>query len=208
MPGNISIKQIVNATLKGIESSQKKYESWTGGWWLWAGPEYLITINVAEQLSKLAGPKFITLEHSSRLALDYAGAKGKGRLPRDVREHGKVDILLWWASDAPRAVIEIKNQIYYKEQYFKDIKRIKEFLKRNSEDSSLQFGLFAFYDSADDGKRQRADEKIVGKTNRIETRVKDILGSEFSVDMNTSKMHREGNSAWRTCCILIRLKKT
>ena len=42
-------------------------------------------------------------------------------MPTDIREKGRVDILLWWANDTPRAIIEIKNQIYTKAQYEKDI---------------------------------------------------------------------------------------
>ncbi len=204
MPKSLSINQIVNATLSGIEISHKKYEIWSGGYWLWEGPEYLITINVAEIIANLSGSKYITLEHSSAQTIEEAGAKRRGRLPRDIRKHGKVDILVWWANDTPRAIIEIKNQIYSKDQYYKDIKRIREFIKLNSTLSSIQFGLFAFYDSAFDGERLSAEEKIEAKIKRIKENIRAILGDNFQLSVKTSKMYRVEDSAWAAVCILIR----
>lgn len=208
MPRSISIEQIIDATLNGIEQSQTKYENWSGGYWLWEGPEYLITINVAENIAKLAGTKYLTLEHSATHTIEDAGARGKGRLPRDIREQGKVDILLWWASDLPRAIIEIKNQIYSKDQYFKDIRRIKEFLKRNSTLSSIQFGLFAFYDSAFDGARKTAAEKIQDKIETVKENIREILGDNFNISVKKSKTYQVEEDAWIAVCILIRLKST
>ena len=34
---------IANKTLAGISKAQKDYEDWTGGYWLWEAPEYMIT---------------------------------------------------------------------------------------------------------------------------------------------------------------------
>ncbi len=208
MPKSLSIDQIVAATLNGIGQSQRKYEKWSGGYWLWEGPEYLITINVAENIAKLSGAKYLTLEHSAVHTIEDAGGRGKVRLPRDIREHGKVDILLWWASDLPRAIIEIKNQLYSKHQYFKDIKRIKEFLKWNSTLSSIQFGLFAFYDSAFDGVRKTAAEKIQDKIERVKENIQEILGDNFDVLVKQSKTYQVDGDAWVAVCILIRLKPT
>jgi hypothetical protein len=183
-------------------------EDLAGGYWLWEGPEYLITIHVAENIAKLSGSKYITLEHSSAQTVEDAGAKGRGCLPRDIREHGKVDILVWWANDTPRAIIEIKNQIYSKEQYIKDIKRIKEFINRNTILSTIQFGIFAFYDSAYDGKRKSAKDKIQSKLKKIEKSVKEIVGINFRVELKTFKIHQIEENAWIAACVLIRKMKT
>jgi hypothetical protein len=204
MPPSLSINKIITAVLKGIELSQKKYEAWSGGWWLWAAPEYLITVNVAENIAKLAGSKYITLEESSRDAIEDAGAKGRGRLPRTIREHGRVDIVLWWASETPRAIIEIKNQIYTNAQYIKDVERIKEFLKRNSQSSTLQFGLLAFYDSADEDIHKNADEKITAHVERIYQNSTLLLGEKFKIQKFLTKIHSDEESAWAGVCFLIR----
>ena len=114
MSKQISCDKIIKATLAGIKKSHIQYKTWSGGDWLWEAPEYLITITVANKISGLVGSKYITLENNTKSTISEAGGLGKGRLPRDLRERGKVDILLWWGNNKPRAVIEIKNFIYDK----------------------------------------------------------------------------------------------
>lgn len=209
MPRQISINEIIEAILTGYTTAQVMHEQMSGGWWLWKAPEYFITTSVAQSIFNLDSSKFITLEHGSTSALEDAGAKGRGRLPNDVREKGKVDLLLWWANETPRAIIEIKNQIYSKEQYDKDIKRIRSFLQRNSHKSSLQFGVFAFYESASSGLRKTAEEKIVGRTNRIFENTKSMLGADFKASLYTTNIHNElEENAWLAACILIKQKNT
>jgi len=204
MSRQISIEDIVEATLSGIKKSHEQYEDWSGGYWLWEAPEYLITINVAKKISELAGSKYITLENNTKTAISEAGALGKGRLPLDIRERGKFDILLWYANKTPRAVIEIKNFIYDINQYENDIKRIKELLKRKASESSLQFGLLAFCNSADNGPRKSAKEKIQDKIKSIEKNVRNILGDNFETDLRNSKIYEIANSAWCASCLLIK----
>jgi hypothetical protein len=209
MSKQISIDKIINATLSGIEKSQQQYEKWSGGLWLWAAPEYFITVNVAAEISKIGGPQFITLENGSKTMIEDAGARGRGRLPKDIREKGRVDILIWWGNDRPRAAIEIKNFVFDSKQYEKDIRRIKEFLKLNSEQSSLQFGLFGYCDSADDGKHKNAKQKIEDKQIRIENKIIDILGVDFRVLSESAKIHEIQESAWcATCVLIIKHKQT
>ena len=208
MPKQIPINKIVTATLSGIKKSHRQYEKWSGGFWLWNAPEYLITVNVANKIAEIGGPQFITLENGSRSMIEEAGARGRGRLPKDIREKGKVDILLWYGNDKPRAIIELKNFIYDYKQYEKDIKRIKESLKLNTNQSSLQFGLLGYCDSAYDGKQKSASQKIKDKKIRIENRIKDILGKDFQVSSESSKIYKNEESAWCAICILIKYKQT
>ena len=199
---------IINAILKGFVDAQKSYENMSGGFWLWNAPEYFITSTVAQSIYAIDAGKYLTLEHGSTDAIKDAGAKGRGRLPKDIREKGRVDVLLWWANSTPRAIIEIKNQIYSKDQYEKDIKRIKSFLGRNSDDSSLQFGVFAFYESAFSGERKTAKEKIEGRINKIFDNSKLILGENFDVKLYVSDMHNESENAWQAACLFIKFKNT
>lgn len=204
MSRQIPMGSIVTAVLDGFVEAQENYESWSGGFWLWQAPEYLISSTVAKRIANLDGPKYITLEHGARSALKEAGAKSKGRLPRDIREKGRVDILLWWGNDTPRAVIEIKNQNPEKAQYEKDIKRIAGFVGRNKDESSLQFGIFAFYESAVDGDRKTAVEKI---QDRIKTRYEKsivVVGSSCIITKNVTNIHKVEDSAWAAVCLLIR----
>ncbi len=175
VPKQIPIPNILDAILSGFSEARQNYEEWSGGFWLWQAPEYLISSTVAGSISKLNGPKYITLEHGSTSTLEDAGARGRGRLPKDIREKGKVDILLWWGTDTPRGIIEIKNQIYSLQQYENDIKRIGKFLNRNIHESSLQFGVLAFYESAMTGKRKKATYKVRDKVKSVYLRTKELL---------------------------------
>lgn len=201
------IKEIVEAVLKGYENAQSEYENMSGGWWLWRAPEHFITTIIAAQLHNLNRQNHITLEHGSTDTLRAAGAKSRGRLSKNVREKGKVDILYWWGNDTPRAVIEVKNQIYSKEQYTKDINRIGAFLARNNGTSSLQFGIFSFHESAADGKNKSAKDKVSSRISGVFEHSKFLLGQSFKATLHTSTLNEklEGN-AWQAACILIKLK--
>ena len=204
MPKQVSINKIIDSIIQGFITAHQSYEEMSGGFWLWNAPEYFITSTVAQNISALSGAKFITLENGSSSAIKDAGARGRGKLPKDIREKGKVDILLWWAGDTPRAVIEIKNQIYSKNQYEKDIKRIKSFLNLNTAKSSLQFGVFAFYESASTGSRKTAEEKVNDRISNIYKNTKEILGQTFYTNLLTSDISIETEDAWQVACILVK----
>lgn len=204
MPRQISKKVIVSTILEGFSDAQNSYEKWTGGFWLWKAPEYLISATVARAIAEIDGAKFVTLEHGATSTLEVAGAKGVGRLEKNIREDGRVDILVWWGGDTPRAVIEIKNQIYAIDQYRKDIERITSMLKRNSHDSSLEFGVFAFYESATDGEKKSAEQKIRDRVERIHSNCIEIAGESFSVSKpHMTDIHIVGESAWAAACLVI-----
>lgn len=208
MPGQIPIPNIVDATIAGIESAHKQYQKWSGGQWLWEAPEYLITTSIALKIFNLEGNKYITLENGASDAIKDAGARGRGKLHNHIRETGRVDIVLWWANETPRAIIEVKNQINHHGQYRHDITRIEKFLRRGSDTSTLQFGLFAFYDSAMDGKQKTSNEKVDDKLKSVHEECKAILGDDFSTSLHKSKIYREKESAWAAACLLIKLIAT
>jgi len=199
----ISIPKIISAVIEAYSDAQQEYEDWTGGEWLWKAPEYLITTTIARRIFDIDGPKYITIEHGASSAIDDAGAKGKGRLSAKIRGKGKVDLLLWWGDGSPRAVIEVKNQIFSTDQYKKDIERIASFLTRNKEDSSLQFGLFSFYESATSGSRKSAVEKINDRIEKIFRNSIDFAGNNVSIKKYTSEVYQDADSARASACLLI-----
>lgn len=208
MPHQIPISGVVDATIVGIKNAQRQYHEWSGGNWLWEAPEFFITTCIANQISTLEGSKYLTLENGASDAIVDAGARGRGRLHSHIREAGRVDILLWWADGTPRAIIEVKNQINYLGQYHDDIKRIDKFLKRSPGTSSLQFGLFAFYDSAVNGPRKSAKLKVADKLANIHGECKSLLGKQFSASLHKSEIHEEEDSAWAAACLLVKPKMT
>ncbi len=204
MPRSISIENIAKAVIKGIQNAQKSYVNLTGGLWVWQGPEYFITVKIAEAITKLKGSKYITLENSAKFALQDAGGIGRGRLPVDIRSSGKMDILLWWAKDEPRAIIEVKSQRLSKENYRKDIKRIKQFLLKGKENNSMQFGIFAYYDSANDGNKKSAKSKLNERKKHIAEDIKSMLDNKLTLKPYSSRIKEEKESAWIAVCFVIK----
>lgn len=71
-----------------------------------------------------------------------------------------------------------------------------------------QFGLFAFYDSAYDGARKTAVEKIQDKIKTVKGNIREILGDAFYISVKKSKIHQVNGDAWVAGCVFIRLKST
>ena len=204
MPAQIPISIIVDKILEGIVQAQRDYSRWTGGDWLWNAPEYMLSTYIAQKISKIDGAKYLTLENSAKSAIEDAGARGKGRLHSKIRANGRFDILLWWGSYEPRAVIEVKNQIGSVESIRDDLLRIKEVLKRNRSDSSFQFGVVAYYTSTRDSKDFSAKERIEKRVDNIFKDARDIVGDELKVTPFSNNIRVEGDSAWVAAALLIK----
>ncbi len=203
MKGRISRSKVVDECLNGVISAQEQYEEMSGGNWVCWAPEYFLTSCVAQSLSDMKGSKYITIENGAYDALDYAGAVGKGRLHRDIRSSGRFDLLLWWAKGDPRAVIEVKNRVFNKTQYEADLKRITAVLKRKKQESTMEFGAFAFYSATDDSTTQNSKDILIQRIEKIKINAQAIVGPEFCATLYTSDIEVEEESAWFAGCILV-----
>ncbi|NOX15652.1 MAG: hypothetical protein GXP61_06470 [Epsilonproteobacteria bacterium] len=202
----ISIDKIIEAILDGIDESMNIYQKWSGGEWLWNAPEYLITVKIAENIANLDGNKYITLEDNVDYILDVSNAKGKGQVSDLARTNGRSDIVLWWAGGTPRAIIEVKNAVFRLDKIAQDIDRIQEVLKSKKLDTSLQFGLIAFY--IDRGyKNGNAKENIKKRIYKIHSEIK-----ETYPDLSCELVFREkdiinnDNDAWSPVVFLLKVK--
>jgi len=204
MPRQIPTQAIISAIHKGYTDAQDKYECWSGGYWLWQAPEYLITIAVSERLFSIEGAKYLTLENGAASAIYEAGARGSGKLSSKIRPNGKIDILLWWGYGSPRSIIEIKNQIFSKNQFKKDIERIASSLNRKKDETTLQLGFFSFYESASDGPRKCCADKVKDRIEKIFRKSQEIGGVKVIITKHISKIHVVDDSAWASACLLIK----
>ncbi len=204
MPAQIPIDTVVKKTLEGIVQAQKDYAKWTDGYWLWNAPEYLLCAYIAQKIAKIDGAKYLTLENNAKSAIEDAGARGKGRLHSKIRANGRFDILLWWGSYKPRAVIEVKNQIGNVDAIRDDLLRIKEVLKRKREDSSFQFGIVAYYTSTRDSREFSAKERIAKRIDNICKDAMDIVGEELQITAFYKNIRVEGDSAWVAAALLVK----
>ena len=205
MGKQIAINVIIDHVLDGIVTAQNEYVKMSGGLWLWNAPEYLITVNVAQSLLKCDGTLYVTLENSVYNALKDAGGIGKGILQYDMRHNGKMDLLIWYAKNDPRGIIEIKNQISGYDPIISDIKRIKAMLIK---DSTMQFGLSCFYDSAAKNDKKSAFEKVNTKFQKVLELAITELGEAFEVKQFTKGPFDIDGDAFGACCIFIKKKSS
>ncbi|MBU4682920.1 hypothetical protein KC222_12955 [Cedecea davisae] len=201
----VSINKISGAIISGIEKAQMDYAKMSGGEWVWNAAEYVLTTYIAKEIDSLEGSKFVTIEHSGLAAVGDAGAIGPGPKPLKARLRGRFDLVLWWANSKPRAVIEVKNHPSGPKGWIKDIDRIAAVLNMQRDNSSFNFGAFAYYYSALDGRQLSAEEKIARKLERMNEFVASHLSNNFRVEQVESDIHNEGEyGAWVAACIIIK----
>lgn len=203
MPAQISIAEIAKGALKGIIRAQKEYKKWSGGEWLWCAPEYFSTVFVAQEIAKLEGSKYVTVENCARSAIDDAGAMGRGRLHSKIRANGRFDILVWWADETPRAPIEVKCQVASVGKIKTDLHRIEKVLYRNKAASSFQFGMVVFYTSCRDGKGVSAKDKLVKRIENIKSDCGQLIQG-CAMQMISSKIYTDGDSAWAASVVILK----
>ena len=164
MASTISADDIIHRTSTGIQKAQEDYEYWSGGRWLWEAHEYLATVYIAREISKIRGSYYLTLEDNVRATIRDAGHLRRGRPPKDLRLKGRFDIVVWWAKGTPRAVIEVKSQPAGFSSVKDDVARICSTLKA---DTDIRFGLMAYYISFDSGHRKQAEHRLSDRVEGI-----------------------------------------
>lgn len=193
MPRSIPKLQIIESALEGIEHAHKDYQEWSGGWWLWNAPEYLLTTYAAKSIASLSGPKFVTLEHSVAETVDAAGARRRGRLPEKMRSNGRADITVWWGNDTPRAVIEVKNRVHEIGRCIEDLDRLTKIQKR-SDGSSLQFGLFSFYTEIAGNDANESSDLLTDRLNMLREQAEACIKGRLYLTEHRRPHHQDGCS--------------
>jgi hypothetical protein len=166
MSKSISITKLTEATLNGINESMELYKKWSGGEWLCNAPEYLMTVKIAENIANCEGDKLITMEDNVNYILDLSNAIKQGRKPDALRKNGRIDIVIWNKNETPKIIIEVKNNVYRLNKIYKDINRTYNMLIRNKNNSTLEYGIIAFYISKH-YKLGNAKEKLTKQLTKI-----------------------------------------
>ena len=186
---------IANKTLAGISKAQKEYEDWTGGYWLWEAPEYMVTTYIARQISTIDRTFYLTLENKVRDGLKDAGG-GKGRPRKDLRFNGKFDILLWWANGTPRAIIEVKNQVTGFSKIKDDVSRISAALTNQN---TIRCGFIAYFTSCGGTDGPSAKNNVITRVNGVASKVKETVKKKnfkFERYPREVKVMNGENRAW------------
>ena len=208
MPRQISQAKVIAAIIGAIEGAQRFYESCSGGLWLEQAPEYLLCTSIAAQLHKLEGAKHVTLETHVASTLDEAGAVKRGAPRKELRRNGRFDLVLWWGGELPRAAIEVKNGVWSFRQLQADIARLSRVVLRNAEESSFQFGLMAFYLSAQDNHRTKSKQQVRNLTEHLLAKTREHTPAGIVVTARCSAIHTSGDSSWVAVCFVLRAGPT
>ena len=192
MPDNF-MDDVACTTLYAISEAQKDYKCWTGGYWLWKAPEYMITTYIAKHISAIKDrPFYLTLENKVRDAIDDAGGMGSGKESSTQRRGGKFDILLWWGNDTPRAVIEVKNRVRYFSDIETDVSRICDTLNRPK--TKFRDGFIAYY-TFDKNNKHTPVKCIVKEVAKEAKEFANSKGKSFKRYSGEIKVEEDGG-AW------------
>lgn len=105
MSGPVSKWSIVDCCLNGVHDAAQFYDEISGGIPLNEAPESLIQTEILRQLARQC--HFVTVESSVQWLLSCADAERRGQIVRN--KSGRIDIVVWHATDTPRYLIEVKK---------------------------------------------------------------------------------------------------
>lgn len=132
---------IASICLNAVKRASREYLKWTGGeLGLSQAPEGFLRAEIARALAKRF--KYVTMEQKARDVIEYAGARLRGKLPRN--SGGRIDVITWWKKDEPRHLIEVKK-VWSRAGFAADAKRLRLLLTRGG---SMREGLIVAYTSA------------------------------------------------------------
>ncbi len=173
MPKSVPYPEILSASLDGVNNAFEKYHEWSNGWWLGAAPESFIETEIANSLSKIV--PYITLQDTIRSILENADADLRGPKPRNS-SLGRMDIIVWWANETPRILIEVKKA-WTNDALNKDARRLRQLINK---DSTIQKGLLVAYTAA--GKPKTINNRFKNMADNSGTTLEHRIGPKKRKD--------------------------
>ena len=208
-------EDIINAVLRGIKTAKTNFTFWTADeLYLSYAPPKFLTIHVSQEIAKLqnAPELFIdaTIADILRCSLPKRDGfrefmknkyltQGVMSLTLDERFEHRTD-----NDSISRVVMSIKNGVRnVQEEYKDDVEKICKMIERDKkEDSTLDYGIFAFYldisNSARKKSQKRLDE-ILESFDEIILNHKNLKSSFRGGDINTI----ENIGEWCVGCYII-----
>lgn len=213
---NFPIQQdIINAVIKGIKTAKTNYSFWTTDeLYLSYAPPKFLTIHVSQEIAKLENAPEIfidaTIADILRCSLpkrdafrDFMKEKYLTQdimcLTLDERFEHKTD-----NDSISRVIMSIKNGVRnVQEEYKNEIEKMCKMLERdNKEDSTLEYGLFAFYLDISNSARKKADkrvEEIIESFDKIVLKHKNLKSNFKGGEINVI----ENIGEWCVGCYII-----
>jgi hypothetical protein len=126
---NLSNSEIVSRILRGANDARNTFKRMTSKeFTLDDSSEGFVQTFVAAAIGGRKTAPWVTVESSVAETLADAEAERRGRKSKRL-VGGRFDAVVWWKSDAPRAVIEFKNG-YFTSAIKSDAKRLRQVLRK------------------------------------------------------------------------------
>jgi len=164
---------IVNATIKGINQAKDNFLHWTNDrLYLSYAPANMLSIHVAQEISKIKNTPEIFIDATVSDIL-RCSLKDRGAFLNYMDKHSIKEDLLSITLDKrikhknnndsiSKVIISVKNGIRnIKSEYTDEIERICKMLNSSKEEeSSLEYGLYAFYTDLPKSARKKLQTRI------------------------------------------------
>lgn len=165
---------VIDSILKGLATAQSNYNSWVAHeLYLSHAPEKTLTIHVAQELAKLQKPPEIFIDATVEDIL-------KSSLPKqddfkifmknnDISQNSLCVTLderfehnFNYDDSVSRVIITLKNGVRNaKKEYKQNIELLCKMLSRNNKnDSTLDYGVFAFYLDSSNTAKIKAEKRV------------------------------------------------
>ena len=164
---------VVNAVITGIENAKRNYTFWTSDeLYLSYAPPKFLTIHVAQEIGKLSNAPEIFIDATISDIL-RCSLPNRTDYKEFMRKNYIMDRLLCLTLDerfthksdndsVSRVIMSIKNGVRnVQEEYKNDVELMCKMLQRDEKsDSTLDYGIFAFYLDISSSARKNAQERL------------------------------------------------
>ena len=207
--------KIINAVITGINTAKNNFTHWTADELsLSDAPTKFLDINVSQEISKIENPPEIFIDATITDILKCSLPQ-RDTVKEFMLKNNLCDDLISITLDerfehqsdndsVSRVIITVRNGVRNaKKEYIKDIETICKMLsKDNKQDSTLDYGIFAFYLDISNTAKIKASkrvEEIVSSFDKIVTAHKNLKSNFKGGDINNV----ENIGEWCVGCYII-----
>lgn len=211
-------KNVIDALLRGIQNAEKNFLFWTNNRLsLSSGPQKIISIHVAQELSFIKNPPevFIDATVADILRCSLPDRKAfKTYMEKNNLAQGTFGITLDERflhhnnnDSISRVIISLHNGVRNaKAEYAHEIERICKMLHReHKEDSTLDYGVFAFYTDISVSARKKLSQRLPEIMQSFDAVVAQF--PSLKANLYATPIHNvEDVGEWMAGCYVIELK--
>jgi len=210
-----SQNEIITSVIDGIKTAKNNYSLWTADeLYLSYAPVKFLSIHVSQEIAKLKNAPEIFIDATIADILRCSLAKRDNFKTFMKEKYLTPDVLCLTLDErfehktdndcVSRVIMSLKNGVRnVQEDYKSDVERICKMIDReNPEDSSLDYGLFAFYLDISNSARKKSEKRlseIIESFDKIVNEYKHLTSRFVGGDIN--KIENIGE--WTVGCYVI-----